>query len=298
VSHPTVPRWADERIAWWEDAGPVASLDFGLAVTLDDFDAAFRFLHDRYVTTGAMAPEASGRRLNLHNLLPSTKVFLAKASGRVVGTMTMVEDSRLGLPMDEAFGAELGRLRDRGRRLAEAGSLTIDPAYRACGVAILVRLFRLVILCATRIARADDLCFVVHPRYGPFYGRLFPFQRFRRTATYRRMANRPVIGLRLDLGLIRALIRTERAGLSTGPQTRFMCGPEACRDLLTRLRRDLPRSTLTPLEWARLFAEANGPQATAAELGPGDTRSADLAGKSATLTAAVSAVHSEPGGDR
>jgi hypothetical protein len=283
-------------VAWWEDAGPVASLGFGLAVTLDDFDAAFRFLHDRYVATGAMAPEASGRRLNLHNLLPSTKVLLAKAGGRVVGTMTMVEDWRLGLPMDEAFGAELGRLRGRGRRLAEAASLTIDPAYRACGVAILVRLFRLVMLCATRIARADDLCFVVHPRYGPFYGRLFPFQRFRRTASYRRMANRPVIGLRLDLHLIRALIRTERAGLSAGPQTRFMCGPDVCRDLLTRLRQELPRSSLTPLEWARLFAEANGPEAARAEAADRDTRSADVGPERATLAAPVSAVHSEPGG--
>jgi GNAT superfamily N-acetyltransferase len=254
VNQQAAPRWADERTAWWEDTGPVASLDFGLAVTLEDFDAAFRFLHDRYVETGAMAAEASGRRLNLHNLLPSTKVFLARASGRVVGTMTMVEDSRLGLPMDEAFGPELGRLRDRGRRLAEASSLTIDPAWRASGVAILVRLFRLVMLCATRIARADDLCFVVHPRYGGFYGRLFPFRRFRRTATYRRMANRPVIGLRLDLGLVRALFRTESAGLSAGPQTRFMCGPEIYRELMGRLRSELPRSGLTPPEWARLFA--------------------------------------------
>ncbi len=254
MSRRTAQRWADERAVWWEDTGPIASLEFGLAVTLDDFDAAFRFLHDRYVETGAMTPEPSGRRLNLHNLLPSTKVFLARAGGRVVGTMTMVEDSRLGLPMDEAFGAELGRLRDRGRRLAEAASLTIDPGWRASGVAILVRLFRLVMLCATRIAHADDLCFVVHPRYGAFYGRLFPFQRFRRTATYRRMANRPVIGFRLDLGLIRALIRTERVGLSAGPQARFMCGPDACRQLMGRLRSDLPRSGLTPPEWARLFA--------------------------------------------
>lgn len=289
-------RRADERTAWWEDEGPVASVDFGLAVTLDDFDAGLRFLHDRYVETRAMTPEASGRRLNLYNLLPSTKVFLAKASGRVVGMMTMVADSPLGLPMDEAFGAELGRLRDRGRRLAEAGSLTIHPAYRACGVAILVRLFRLVMLCATRIARADDLCFVVHPRYGPFYGRLFPFERFRRTATYRRMANRPVIGLRLDLHLVRALIRTERAGLSAGPQTRFMCGPEACRALLTRLRRELPRSGLTPPEWARFFAETHGPETAQAEHRGCDTRSADLSGESATLTALVSAVHSESGG--
>jgi hypothetical protein len=242
--------------SWWRETEPVASLDFGLAATFADLDGALRLLHDRYVATGAMPPEASGRRVNVHNVLPSTKVFVARAGSRVVATLTMVEDSRLGLPMDEAFGGELGRLRERGRRIAEAAALTIDPAYRAAGVPIIVRLFRLVMLCATEIAGLDDVCFVVHPRYGGFYGRLFPFRRLPGTRTYRRMARRPVIGLRMDLHLVRALIRTERAGLSAGPQTRFMAGPEARRAVMAHLGKALPRSRGSLWGWARFFASA------------------------------------------
>jgi hypothetical protein len=46
---------------WWEEA-PLAAFDFGLATTPEDFEGAFRLLHDRYVWRGYMAPQASGQR--------------------------------------------------------------------------------------------------------------------------------------------------------------------------------------------------------------------------------------------
>ena len=122
--------------AWWAETPAVASLDFGLATTIADFEGAFRLAHDRYVWRRYMPPQPSGRRLGVHHVLPSTKVVVAKAEGRVVGTITVVEDSCLGLPMDEAFGGELGLLRERVRRLAEGASLaagrwTASPTSRS-----------------------------------------------------------------------------------------------------------------------------------------------------------------------
>ncbi len=270
--------------AWFAEDETVRALDFGLAVTLGDFEDAFRLLHDRYVWRGYMAPDPSGRRLSLHNALPTTKLLVAKAESRVVGTLTVFEDSRLGLPMDEAFGAELGRLRERGRRLAEASSLAVDRGYRPSGVAILVRLLRVAVLYAARIARLDELCFTLNPRHREFYERLFPFRWFSEPRPYRRVQGPPPFGVRLDLALVRALLRAERAGLSPGPHSNFLCGPEAYGQVMARLRRDLPRSSLTPPEWARLFTDA-GPR------GP------DRADPSTVeLGALLGAVHSHPGG--
>ena len=270
--------------AWFAEDETVRALDFGLAVTFGDFEGAFRLLHDRYVWRGYMAPDPSGRRLSLHNILPSTKLLVARAGTRVVGTLTVVEDSRLGLPMDEAFGAELGRLRERGRRLAEASSLAVDRGYRSSGVGILVRLLRLAVLYSARIARVDALCFAPNPRHREFYERLFPFRWFSEPKPYRRVQGPPPLGVRLDLGLVRALLRAERSGLSAGPHSSFLCGPEAYGQVMARLRQDLPRSSLTPPEWARLFTEA-GPR------GP------DRADPSTVeLGALLSAMHSEPGG--
>ncbi len=269
---------------WFGEDETVRGLDFGLAVTFGDFEGALRLLHDRYVWRGYMTPDPSGRRLSLHHALPTTKLLVAKVESRVVGTLSVVEDSCLGIPMDEAFGAELGRLRERGRRPAEASSLAVDAAYRRSGVAILVRLLRLAVLYAARITRADDLCFVLHPRHREFYERLFPFRWFDEPRPYRRVQGPPAIGVRLDLGLVRALLRAERAGLSPGPHSNFLCGPETYRQVMARLRRDLPRSALTPPEWARLFADA----------GQRDTAGADPL--TVQLGALLGAVHSHPGG--
>jgi hypothetical protein len=248
-------RKPDDDAPWWEEAPPLAALDFGLATTPEDFEGAFRLLHDRYVWRGYMAPQASGQRLGVHNLLPSTKVMVARAGDRVVGTITVVEDSCLGLPMDEAFGAELGGLRGGGRRLAEAASLAVCRTEGVSGVAVVVRLLRLAILYAALIARLDRLCFTVTPRHRDFYPRLFPMRRFKASQTYRRVNDAQVLGLYLDLKLVRALIRMERAGLSTGPAGRFLCGP-AASEIAVRLRRELPRTALSPVEWARFFPEA------------------------------------------
>jgi hypothetical protein len=223
VSEPHPDHRSDSTATWWEETPAVASLDFGLARTFSDFDGAFRLLHDQYVWRQYMRPNPAGRRLNLHNVLPTTKVFVARAEARVVGTLAAVEDSRLGLPMDEAFGAELGRLRERGR-------------------------------------------------------------------------GAPVIGLRLDLGLVRGLLRSERAGLSSGPHASFLCGPQGYSQVMPRLRRDLPKSGLTPPEWARLFAGAGPPEPGRPEESwqPSEPGRADLS--TVQLAALAGAVHLEPGG--
>lgn len=288
--HPDHP--SDAAATWWLETPAIAAIDFGLARGFSDFDGAFRLLHDQFVWRRYMRPNPAGRRVNLYNVLPTTKLFVARAEARVVGTLAAVEDSRLGLPMDEAFGAELGRLREGGRRFVEAASLALDPAVRASGVAILVRLLRLTVLYAARIVRASDLCFVVHRRHRPFYLRLFPFRRFSEMRPYPRLNGAPVIGLRLDLRLVRALIRSERAGLSPGPHANFLCGPQGYDQVMPRLRRDLPKSGLTPPEWARLFAGTGAPEPG----GPLEPAPTDL--ETVQLAALAGAVHSQLGGQR
>jgi hypothetical protein len=314
---PDTERRTEPRSAWWAETGRVAALDFGLAITLEDFEGALGLVHDRYVRRGYMDPEASGLRLGIHHLLLSTKVFVARAAraheaevssdaaapggatgSRVIGTLRIVEDSSLGLPMDDAFGVELGRLRDRGRRLAEAGALAFHPAYRECGVPILVRLLRLAILYATRIAGADDVCFAVHVRHRDFYLGLFPFHALGEPRPQPSVRVAQAAGLRLDLHLVRALIRTERAGLGAGPRASFLCGPAAYRQVMARLRQDLPRSTLAPPEWAGLFARigAPGDPHGAPEMRNAGERGAEGAVGARALEAAHVAVNSETGG--
>ena len=125
----------------------------------------------------------------------------------VVATLTVVEDSRLGLPIDEAIGAQLGARRAGGRRIGELGALAVDPAYRAAHVHVLIRLFRIAVLYGASIARLDELAFVIHPRHLTFYRALFPFREMRGgSRSYRRLDGVCVLGLWFDLALVRALL--------------------------------------------------------------------------------------------
>jgi hypothetical protein len=216
-----------------------------------------------------MHPHPTGRRVLIYNALPSTKVFVAKDGTRVVGTVTLVQDSPIGLPMDQVYREELAALRARARRLGEASTLTVDPDYRDAGVAILMRLFRMLTLYAAKIARLHDYGLVIHPHHARFYRTCFPLRPIGPRKAYPRLNGAPVLGFRLDLGLMRALIRVAQAGLAFGRRHEFFFGPEQSRPVLARLRRDLPRSGLTPDQVGHFFAGHGAETATSLVLAAG-----------------------------
>ena len=271
-----------EKRRWWAEDAVASSLDFGLAEETDDFDGAFRLVYDQYVRRGYMTPHPSGRRLSVYNALPSTKVFVAKAESRVVATATLIEDSPIGLPMDEIYREELRGLRARGRRQAEASALAVHPAYQRSGIAILLRLYRMLVLYAAKIARLHDLCFVVSPHHMAFYpaGLGFPMHQMGPPRAYRRVNGVSAVGFRLKLSLARALIRVLHAGLFAGDchdSVNFFLGPGSYRQVLARLRRDLPRSALTPVQVAHFFAGHETESATLPTMPDGHDRGGNLA---------------------
>ncbi|HET8577684.1 MAG TPA: hypothetical protein VFO18_11335 [Methylomirabilota bacterium] len=228
------------KTCWWDEDRLTESLDLGLATERDTLEQAFRLVHDQYVARGYMAPCPSGRRLSLHNALPSTRVFVARSGGRVVGTVTLIPDSPLGLPMSEIYGDELQALRDSGRRLAEASALVIDPEFKRIGMAILMRLIRTMVVYAAQTAGLEDLCIAINPHHAALYRKAFDFETIGTIKQYGKVNGAPAIALRLDLGLVRLVIREledEHPGLAA--VYGFLFGPEACHEVRDRISVDL-----------------------------------------------------------
>jgi hypothetical protein len=240
----------------WRGAASAELLEFGLAMR-DDFDQAFRLIHDQYVWRGYMNPHASGRRLSLYNALPSTRVFVAKDWHRVVGTATLIEDSPLGLPIDELYEEELAPLREQGRRIAELSAFAIAHDYRPAGVGITIRLGRLLVLYAAQVQSLDDLWITVNPRHVEFYRGLFPqARRVGRVKRYQKVNGAPAVALHLDLNLLRALIlavQGGRRGLG-GALHDFFFGADDVDQIVVRLTLGCPQSKLSPEQVARFFA--------------------------------------------
>ena len=209
VSSPTTSR-SRLKAAWFQNDPLADGLDFGLATDRHTLEQAFRLQHDQYVAHGYMDAHPSGWRLSLHNALSATRVFVARCGGRVVGTMTLIADSPLGLPMDEIYTDELRRLRDARGNLAEVSALAMDPEYQPSGVPILLRLIRMLVIYAAQTV--SDLCIAVNPHHAAFYRKAFHFQDIGGLKQYGKVNGAPAIALRLDLALARSLMSELRDG--------------------------------------------------------------------------------------
>jgi hypothetical protein len=244
-TRPARPKWADDSL--------VASLDFALARDLETFDAAFRLVHDQYVWREYMAPEASGRRVNIRHALPSTRVFVACAPTRLVGTVSLFRDSVLGLPMDDLYRAELDLLRADGRQLAEVSHLATAPGGRVIGLAVLMRLFRVMVLYAAEFAGLDDLCLVISPRHAAFYETYIECDVIGDVRFYRTVGV-PAVAMRLDLQRVRDVMADLRAGGGRDHEVRsFLYDPDVLPGIASRLERDAPRSALTAEQFGHFF---------------------------------------------
>jgi hypothetical protein len=252
--------------AKWADDGIVAPVEFALAQETETFDRAFRLVHDQYVSRDYMAPDPSGRRINLRHALPSSRVFVAKSWPHVVGTVTLFRDSALGLPMDDLYKEELDVLRARGRQVVEASHLATDPENRMVGLAVLMRMFRMMLLYAAEFASLDDLCLVVNPRHAEFYEKFFECRPFGAIKYYDKVNGAPAVPLRLDLHHVRGLIADARSGRAGNHEIRaFLYEPTVVQATLQQLQRDIPRSSLTCEQFAYFFEGSAALQAAAPE---------------------------------
>ena len=155
-------------------------------------------MHDRYVERGYCDPAPDGRRTSFHHALDTTRVFVARDAGQVVGTLTLIPDARCAPPMAEIYREELSGLGTARGRLAEVSGLAVAAGLGRRGMEVLLSLVRRVVAYATRVAALDALCIAVHPRHAAFYARL-GFRRIGEAKAYRTVNDAPAVALALDL---------------------------------------------------------------------------------------------------
>lgn len=129
-------------------------LTISLARSKEDLEAAFRLLHDVYVEIGFMEPHPSGLRLSVYNAIPQTSVAVAKMNGKVIGTLSLIRDNPLGLPLDQSI--DTGFYRKPGWQVGEVSGLAVSPEWRGQGQ-VLFPLLKFIYNYATTYAKLDVL---------------------------------------------------------------------------------------------------------------------------------------------
>jgi len=157
--------------------GPKNDWSIALANTKPLREEAFKLVHKIYLSKGyaLRSLDESGLWCTIHHLHPRTLTLIAKKEGRAAGTVSIVPDSRLGLPADIIFPERLSPLRNAGRRLSEVFSLGVDDEIAHSTIDLTMHFYRLIHLAARRLFDNTDLIASVMAHHAPFYSKALLF---------------------------------------------------------------------------------------------------------------------------
>ncbi|MDB1123699.1 N-acyl amino acid synthase FeeM domain-containing protein [Vibrio algarum] len=162
------------------------AVTYKIATTREELENAYSLVWDNYVETGFEADDHSKLRLTKYNLLPDTRVFVAKykkglinepkiydEEGICIGTVTIVFDGPMGLPIEEVCPDDISRLRSEGKKLAEVVGFAVNREYT--NYKEFLYIFKVLFQYASLVG-VTDLCCTVTKRHSRFYRKVCFFE--------------------------------------------------------------------------------------------------------------------------
>lgn len=183
------------------DCNPAPSerLQLKIAETKEELEACFAVLHDAYVDSGFMKPDPSGMRVTIYHALPTTTTLCATYDGQVVGTISLIRESALGVPLQRIF--DLNSVREKEGYIAEVSALAVHRKFRKTGGSILFPLMKFMYEYCTTFFDTRHLVIAVNPSHIEMYESLLFFKRLpeNMVESYDFVNGAPAIGATLDL---------------------------------------------------------------------------------------------------
>ncbi len=180
-------------------AEPSDGLVIKLANTKDELSQAFRILHDQYVFEGYMDPHPSGMRVTKYHALPTTAIIVAKIKDEVVGTISLIRETPLGVPVGSVY--DLSRSKEQHARIGEISSLAIKPEHRGRSGELFFWLIKYTLSYCKDYQKLDAILIGVHPKWHDFYVALIGFMSLKEKVVqkYDFANGNPLAGYKLDL---------------------------------------------------------------------------------------------------
>lgn len=176
---------------------PFKEITYRIAKTQEEREAAFALVYEAYVQTGLIEPNEFRVRVTPYHLLPTTNIFIAVYQEEIIGTVTLIGDGELGLPMDSIYGHEVDSLRDQGYSLGEVSCLAHRRQHIKQTLPLFVQMTRLMAQHA-RFNGMDQFLIAVHPRHAQFYMRFMGFEQIGLERSYPTVRNNPAIACSLN----------------------------------------------------------------------------------------------------
>lgn len=137
---------------------------------------------------------------SLFNASPYTKTIVVReiSSKKIVATVTIVLDTKLGLPLEENYPTQIKNLRSKNRLCAEIISLGFVEEARGSSE-ILIQLFKFAYLIYHGVYGATDFLIMIKPRHSLFYEKILFFSAIGEQVNCFKINNKPVVLFHLDL---------------------------------------------------------------------------------------------------
>ncbi len=177
---------------------------YKIADCQEEREAAFRLIHDAYMKSGLMEPNAAGMRVTPHHCLPTTDLFVAYHGDQLIYTMSLISDDAMGLPLERVYEGEVNALRQSsGDYLAEVSCLAAREGHFPRGrmYQVFVRLAGLMVQSA-RENGVERLLIACHPRHARFYKNFLGFKQFGEQLNYSVVKNHPAVACQHDFALL------------------------------------------------------------------------------------------------
>ncbi len=176
---------------------PFEEITYRIATREWERAAAFNLVYEAYVQSGLIEPNIFQMRVTPFHLLPTTNVFIAVHHDQVVGTVTLIGDGEMGLPMDCIYDQEVNQLRDQGYSVGEVSCLAHRRQNVKQTLPLFVQMTRLMAQHA-RHSGMDQFLIAVHPRHAQFYMRFMGFEQVGEERSFPSVRNNPAVACALN----------------------------------------------------------------------------------------------------
>ncbi len=96
---------------------------------LDELKAAYALVYQEYLSRKLCVPNQENMFYNSYSFVPGSRTFLLRKDEKLLGTMCLVADSPMGIPMETIFPEEIKNLRAQGKKIAEVGALALNSQH-------------------------------------------------------------------------------------------------------------------------------------------------------------------------
>lgn len=146
---------------------------FKQATTKDEIEQALNLVYESYVDLNYIDTNADQLHLTKYLTLPTTAILVIKLKEEVIGTMSIVLDSSLGLPVETTW--DIDEYKKNGMNIAEISALTIGKSIKNHKGSLLLPLSKFMIAFCTDILKVDTIIIATIFEVEPFYTDLLLF---------------------------------------------------------------------------------------------------------------------------